>query len=284
MNIARSTAAAIAVLLLIALPAAADAPAGEPALVTDGETLASMGFPRDATNVYMAKSVPALTPEDFGSGDNFSSVAAKAFIPRQDTTGSEATYNGGTEGCCTNLSRTGAGPEQFWDAPLDLPSGALIRGFTLFAFDTNATVGAELDFFTFQTCNAVAGGTSTTTTMTSGGTTGSGGGQAITVNLVTPLTVNNTNCHYTVRVAFRANTLLTLQSVRVRWARQVSPAPAVATFTDVPTGHPQFRFVEALVASGITGGCGAGIYCPDNPLTRGQMAVFLSVALGLRFQ
>lgn len=64
---------------------------------------------------------------------------------------------------------------------------------------------------------------------------------------------------------------------------QVSPAPAVATFTDVPTSHPQFQFIEALVASGITAGCGGGNYCPAATLTRGQMAVFLSKALGLQF-
>jgi hypothetical protein len=71
----------------------------------------------------------------------------------------------------------------------------------------------------------------------------------------------------------------------VTYRRMVSPAPATATFNDVPTGHPFFRFVEALARSGITGGCGANppIYCPDNPVTRAQMAVFLSIALGLHF-
>jgi hypothetical protein len=57
----------------------------------------------------------------------------------------------------------------------------------------------------------------------------------------------------------------------------------VATFADVPANHPFFRFVQALVSSGITVGCGAGRYCVDDPLTRGQMAVFLSIALGLHF-
>jgi hypothetical protein len=51
----------------------------------------------------------------------------------------------------------------------------------------------------------------------------------------------------------------------------------------VPTTHPQFRFVEALTFAGITSGCGGGLFCPDAPLTRGQMAVFLSVALGLHW-
>ncbi|HEX4438485.1 MAG TPA: S-layer homology domain-containing protein, partial [Thermoanaerobaculia bacterium] len=40
---------------------------------------------------------------------------------------------------------------------------------------------------------------------------------------------------------------------------------------------------EALNAAGITGGCGNGNYCPDGPVTRGQMAVFLSKALGLHW-
>ena len=64
---------------------------------------------------------------------------------------------------------------------------------------------------------------------------------------------------------------------------QVSPAPAVATFNDVPTDSPYFQFVEALSASGITAGCGGGNFCPDVPITRAQMAVFLSKALGLYF-
>lgn len=69
--------------------------------------------------------------------------------------------------------------------------------------------------------------------------------------------------------------------VEVHWKRTVSPAPATATFTDVPTTHPFFQFIEALASSGITGGCGGGNYCPNNPVTRGQMAVFLAKALGL---
>jgi hypothetical protein len=32
---------------------------------------------------------------------------------------------------------------------------------------------------------------------------------------------------------------------------------------------------EALAAEGITGGCGAGVSCPHNPVRRDQMAVFL---------
>lgn len=69
----------------------------------------------------------------------------------------------------------------------------------------------------------------------------------------------------------------------IAYRLQVSPAPAHATFGDVPTSHPFFRYVEAL-AAGVTGGCGGGNFCPDAPMTRGQMAVFLAKALGLQWQ
>ena len=64
---------------------------------------------------------------------------------------------------------------------------------------------------------------------------------------------------------------------------QVSAAARFPTFNDVPTNHPFFRYIEALSKSGITGGCGSGNYCPDDPVTRGQMAVSLAKALGLAF-
>jgi hypothetical protein len=55
------------------------------------------------------------------------------------------------------------------------------------------------------------------------------------------------------------------------------------TFSDVGVLHPYYRFVEALAAAGITGGCGGGLYCVNAPITRGEMAVFLAAALGLHF-
>lgn len=39
--------------------------------------------------------------------------------------------------------------------------------------------------------------------------------------------------------------------------------------------------IEKLAASGITKGCGATAFCPDNVVTRGQMAAFLVRALDL---
>jgi hypothetical protein len=78
-------------------------------------------------------------------------------------------------------------------------------------------------------------------------------------------------------------TSLELFGAVARWTRVISPAPTGATFDDVPVGAFGFQHVEALVDSGITAGCGGGNFCPDAPLTRVQMAVFLAKALGLHY-
>lgn len=48
-----------------------------------------------------------------------------------------------------------------------------------------------------------------------------------------------------------------------------------STFIDVPPSHIYFDFVETIFANGVTGGCGGDYYCPDAPVSRAQMAVFL---------
>jgi hypothetical protein len=50
---------------------------------------------------------------------------------------------------------------------------------------------------------------------------------------------------------------------------------AAQTFSDVPPDYWAFEFIEELLQSGITSGCGGGNYCPENHVTRAQMAVFL---------
>jgi hypothetical protein len=54
------------------------------------------------------------------------------------------------------------------------------------------------------------------------------------------------------------------------------PPPATGTvFNDVSTGTFAAAWIEELSALGITAGCGNGNYCPDDPVTRAQMAAFL---------
>ena len=47
------------------------------------------------------------------------------------------------------------------------------------------------------------------------------------------------------------------------------------SFADVPPSHLFYRTVETIFHNGITGGCGATTYCPDQVVTRAQMAIFL---------
>ena len=54
------------------------------------------------------------------------------------------------------------------------------------------------------------------------------------------------------------------------------PPPATGlVFEDVQPGDFAAAWIEELASLGITGGCSPTRYCPDDPVTRGQMAVFL---------
>ena len=55
--------------------------------------------------------------------------------------------------------------------------------------------------------------------------------------------------------------------------------PVAATFSDVPTDHWAFRYVEYAASSGVVGGYDDGTYRPDETVTRDQMAVFIARAV-----
>jgi hypothetical protein len=58
-----------------------------------------------------------------------------------------------------------------------------------------------------------------------------------------------------------------------------NPPPATGTvFSDVPKTAFAAAWIERLKAEGISTGCGGGKYCPNAPVTRDQMAVFLMKA------
>jgi hypothetical protein len=64
--------------------------------------------------------------------------------------------------------------------------------------------------------------------------------------------------------------------LRAREGEGFAPPPCTtAPFPDVPCASPFAAWVAELVARGITAGCGGGLYCPTDPVTREQMAVFL---------
>jgi hypothetical protein len=58
-------------------------------------------------------------------------------------------------------------------------------------------------------------------------------------------------------------------------AGHVPPLATGGVFLDVHPGDFAADWIEELASLGITGGCGNGNYCPNNPATRAQMAIFL---------
>jgi hypothetical protein len=56
-------------------------------------------------------------------------------------------------------------------------------------------------------------------------------------------------------------------------ALDLPPAPS-AGFTDID-GHSFTDEIDRIAAAGITLGCGGTNFCPNEPVTRGQMAAFL---------
>jgi len=63
--------------------------------------------------------------------------------------------------------------------------------------------------------------------------------------------------------------------LRAKYGAGYSPPAATGVFGDVDLGHWAVHWIEQLAAEGITTGCGGGNYCPADPVTRAQMAVFL---------
>jgi glucose/arabinose dehydrogenase len=60
-----------------------------------------------------------------------------------------------------------------------------------------------------------------------------------------------------------------------------APPACSGMFTDVPCPSLFADWVEQLAAEGVTAGCGGGNYCPDTPVNRAQMAVFLTKTFNL---
>jgi len=161
-------------------------------------------------------------------------------------------------------------------APVFLPSGASVTGVEIQGCNSSdANMNVVLSQV-FEPGGLVYN-------LSPSGTLGPGAGCAVS-RANTSFTIDNKNNTYLILwFPTVLNDTQRLEAARIYYKLQVSPAPATPTFTDVPTSHVFFRFIEALAAWGITGGCGGGAFCPDSPVTRGQMAVFLATALGLHF-
>ena len=166
-------------------------------------------------------------------------------------------------------------------APLQLPAGALVTRIEADVCDeVDTLIDVSISLVRVERIEA-----GEAILAQAGPTTGAPGCVTLTGTLSAPETIDNAKFAYMIEHSEAPLPGDRVHAVRVFYRRQVSPAPASATFGDVPTTHLFHQFIEALAAAGITAGCSASPprYCPDAPVTRGQMAVFLSRALGLHF-
>ena len=214
-------------------------------------------------------------PNQFGTSGWFEkTIPATAWVGR----GSDNTLAYGDPG----FVKIATG-DTFW-APLELPPGTEVQKVCLYAYDN--TSAGYLDL-AWTVVTMAASPTLDLVAYANSGVTATPGFHWLCAQPASPVRIRAYSIddderyqHYLTVEA--SSTVLYWGGAVVTWRRVISPAPATATFpNDVPTSHPYFRFVEALAASGITAGCATGSYCPDATLTRGQMAVFLSAALGL---
>jgi hypothetical protein len=67
--------------------------------------------------------------------------------------------------------------------------------------------------------------------------------------------------------------------LRAKYGSSYTPPAVRHFFSDLPVAGKEWQeaWVDQFYSEGITGGCGAGplIYCPENPVTRAAMAVFI---------
>jgi S-layer homology domain len=70
--------------------------------------------------------------------------------------------------------------------------------------------------------------------------------------------------------------------LKTKYGSAYVPPPCDGDFADVACPSPFADWIEQLAAEQITGGCGGSNYCPLNPNTRGQMAVFITKTFGLQ--
>jgi hypothetical protein len=177
----------------------------------------------------------------------------------------------------TFYGSAGAG---IWAAPVNVPGGSLLKRVELDYCDSNTegnhvALGVDECDNQWSSCHSIAG---TELTSVSGPDCGFVSSSAVSQR------IDNFHHSYVLWASFgTSDGTVSLGGAILSYQLDVSPAPGTPTFGDVPPSDPAFQYIEALVASGITAGCSGGNYCPDAPLTRRQMAVFLAKALGLQW-
>jgi hypothetical protein len=228
---------------------------------------------------------PLVLRAQFGTMEISTVLPTAAFHPQ----GTGFTYI--NEGF-TYLQVTGTSAGTFL-ASTNLPAGAKLNQVCAFAKDNSNSGEVLVDFSVIELGEDAVSPTLTSLVQN---TTGVADAPGYTLLCATPPADTiirffgnpdgsgpNRWLSYRISVAFPASPGLSFGGALLKWQRVQAPAPAVATFSDVPTNFLFFRAIENLAASGITGGCAPGQYCPNANITRGEAAAFFSKALGLNW-
>ena len=249
------------------------------ALLVTGAFVAAIGTAQEPAELPVPQTVPAVVataagaePDAFGTtAETVLKIPAAAFRP-QCAGGTLASYwNTGLTYIQSNLC--------YLHAPVLLPAGALV---TQIGFD-----GYDVD----PVLNIIGGSTTSAVTSPAPMVTSVAGitnrlapGRSQAARRRSALPTRSMPATTTSSSWISRRSGRTWRSRGwVHYKLQICPAPSTATFPDVPTTYWAFQGIEALKASGITAGCTPPNFCPENPVTRAQMAVFLSKALGLHY-
>lgn len=194
---------------------------------------------------------------------------SSAFLPNESATGyvRVGTWN----------YRSAAAADGQFSAPLTLPQGADVNLVRFYLCDDSTDAGMILGL---QRCPQDGSACNFVTLASTSGSAADG------CEVVTGagFEVDNTQYHYRLLITDTDGSNDTrFKAVQLEWARRLSPPPASATFDDVPVGDDLHQYVELLAAAGITAGCGGGDFCPDQPVTRGRLALLFARALGLHY-
>jgi hypothetical protein len=84
----------------------------------------------------------------------------------------------------------------------------------------------------------------------------------------------------TVQYSVAANTGATIRNGTITIGDQTFTVYQGINFADVPPTDPFYTDIGKLSARGVTLGCGNGNFCPNDPVTREQMAAFIMRAKG----
>ena len=189
-----------------------------------------------------------------GAGSSFTGPAGPSYSIADSTADYGNVAAEGTNDCddatgdCYLLSVTGDRPTAHWDATFSeaVNPGGVTKAWSVHIGESFPDVPTTDQFYAFIE-----------TLFHSGVTGGCGLGNYCPTNSVT-----------------RAQMAVFL--LKSRFGLSFAPPPATGTvFNDVTPATFAAAWIESLAGFKVTGGCGSGNYCPDNPVTRGQMAVFL---------